>query len=490
MEYKLRILFIDVINQNVRLQDSYPHLGISYLISYLRKYINCDIDVRVINQNYIKHLKSFKPDVIALSSVTQNFKKAKEISWEIKNNNPALPILIGGVHISSLPESIDENMDIGVIGEGEETFLELIKHFRTNGSFREGIENIKGIVFRQEGIIVKTRGRERIFPLDNIPHPDRSILPNKENQLLLTSRGCPYKCAFCSSGKFWNKIRYFSSDYVLEEIEQIVKYYPIINLAIYDDLFTFNKKRLSEISSKIASREYHKKISFWCNVRANHLDKETIKYLKDMNIKGVGIGLESGSDNILKKYKSDNISVDINIKAISLCKDNGIFVHGSFMLGFPYETEEDMIKTYEFIKNSNIDKGEISVATPLPGTKFWDYAIDEKLVSNDMDWSKLAIRYIDDPPTTENFILLSSDIKKDRFLKIFYDIVSIITVKAKEYEKKWEKIQGRQINIYTLFSFLNIKKMIKDPRRGIRYIVNFILSIPDRFLILIQSNQK
>ena len=481
MKKRFKILFIDVIDHSIKFQDSYPHLGIGYLISYLQREMD-DIDILVVNSKEMKHLESFKPNVVAISSATQNYNKAKRIAKDIKDYNPACPIIIGGVHVSQLPGSIDTNMDIAVIGEGEETFSHLIKHMRDNNNFLKNLENIDGLSFWNDNQLINTQKRDVISPLDKIPHPARSKLPNSDNHILLTSRGCPYKCAFCASSHFWRNVRYFSTDYVMEEIDQILSSYPILTLFIFDDLFVFNKKRLEEISLRIVKEGYHKKVNFWCTARANHIDEESVKYLKKMNMKGVGLGLESGSDKILKMVKSDSVSVEVNKKAINLCKKNGIFVHGSFMLGCPYETESDMLKTYDFVKNSGIDKGDITVATPLPGTKFWEYALKEVIVSTNMDWSRLAYRYTDDMPTMENSLLLSKEVSKQRFLEIFKDIIPILLSKRKEYEKKWERVQGKELSFNKIFSFITLKKFIKDPLRGMRYAVSFLLNIPNRLL--------
>jgi len=482
MVNNFKILFVDVIDRRIHLQRSYPHLGIGYLVSYLHKNIG-NIDVLVINRNHLKQIKSFRPDIIALSSVTQNFTQAKEIAKSAKDCSPLLPVIAGGVHITQLPESMGKSIDIGVVGEGEKTFLELVRHMRDNKDFRNGLDAIDGLAFWRNGQLVRTRQREMILPLDDIPHPDRSVLPSRENQLLLTSRGCPYRCAFCASSFFWKKVRYFSSDYVLEEIERVVRHYPVINLTIYDDLFVFDKKRLSEISAKIVKAGYHKKINFWCLARANHIDEETLGYLKEMNVKGIGMGLESGSNRILKAIKSDNVSVEINRRAIELCKRKGIFVHGSFILGSPNETEEDMLETQDFIKNSDIDKGDISVATPLPGTDFWNYALKEQMVSNDMDWSRLSIRYLEDLPDLQNCLLLTKELSKQRFLEIFRNIASGLIERRKQYDTKWDMVQGKEINLRSFFSLLNFKKFVNDPYRGLRYAANFLLTIPSRLLM-------
>jgi radical SAM superfamily enzyme YgiQ (UPF0313 family) len=476
---KFRLLFINVIDDKIKFQSSYPSLGIGYLISYLLREIK-DIDILVIQDNFYKSFKSFKPDCVALSSVTQNFNKAKEVAKIVKEWNYHCPVVVGGIHISQLPYTLEQNMDIGVIGEGEETFLMVMKQLISSNSYPKDLCNIAGLIFRHDGQLVMTEQRKFISILDTIPHPVRSVLPHNENQLLLTSRGCPYKCTFCASSHFWQAVRYFSSDYVIEEIEHIIKHYPVLNILIFDDLFVFNLKRLEEISSEIVKKGYHKKVSFSCNARPNHITKESIEYLKRMNVKTIAMGLESGSNRILTSLKGEEISVEINKRAIDLCKENGLFVHGSFMLGCPDETEEDMFKTRDFIKNSGIDKGDISLAAALPGTQFWAYASKKGLVSNEMDWSKLAIKSADDMPQDDDFILLSDEISRQSLLNIFREIGSVLLLKRNEYEKKWDIFQGQQIRVKKIFSPKALRKAWRDPVRGWRYAKSYLGNLPSR----------
>lgn len=473
---KYKILFINAIPPGDRLQNAYPSLGIGHIISYLKSRIGDFINISVINSNRIAYLKKFRPDIVCLSSVTQNYSLAKEIASEIKKEFPSLPIILGGVHISCLPQSLSSDFNVAVIGEGEEAFADLAQQFLGQIKNPPRLGDIKGIVFWQDGKLVSTAKREMVSLLDSLPHPERKMLPGSENQLLLTSRGCPYRCAFCASGAFWKGIRYFSPGYILEEIMRIVGCYPVLNLTIYDDLFVFNKKRLAEISDLIIKNGMHKKINFWCNARANHIDEETMGYLKRMNVKGVGIGFESGSGRVLKRIKSDNVSVEINQKAINICKKNGIFVHGSFILGCPDETEEEMLETFRFIRDCGIDKGEISVATPLPGTNFWEYALQKGLVYQDMDWSRLAIHYTDNYPAKNEFILLSRQVSEKAFLNIFGLIVSELKKKLSLYEKEWGKSQGSLIKMNNLISIAYFKKFFKNPRRGLNYVKAYLLN--------------
>ena len=488
MKKPYRILCIDILNHAIAFQESYPHLGFGYIIAFLTRSMP-DIEVRVIDRDYIRHFSQFRPDLVAISSVTQNYHYAIQCAQELKKANPVTPIIIGGIHVSQLPQSLNPAFDIGVIGEGEETFLELVKHLRISPQYQKGLEKIKGITFLKDGVIIRTEPRPEITSLDLIPHPARQLLPHSEYQLLLTSRGCPYQCAFCASAHYWQKVRYFSTEYVLDEISRIIREFPVFNLFIFDDLFVFNKQRLADISEGVVRAGFHKRISFWCTARANHIDEESISLLTKMNVKGVGMGLESGSDRVLKSLKGPTVSVEINRRAIALCKKNGLFIHGSFMLGCPTETDADMRATADFVRTSGIDKGDITVATPLPGTQFWQYALREGLASDSMDWSRLAYRYTDDMPTLDNHILLSKEVSRERFVRLFREIAAVLIEKRKAYEARWSLAQGASISWPMLMSLYALKKIIRDPRRALRYFWSFIISIPVRFSVMFKNRQ-
>ena len=172
-------------------------------------------------------------------------------------------------------------------------------------------------------------------------------------------RGCPYKCTFCSSSKFWKRARFFSAKYVVNEIEHVIERYKVKDIMLWDDLFIANKKRLREIAALIKERRIDEKISFSCSVRANLVNDELCTLLKDMNVTGVTMGLESGTDRILKYLKQGNVTVGDNTSAIQTCKKYGFDVGGSFIIGSPTETREEVLTTLNFIKTSKLDRGDI-----------------------------------------------------------------------------------------------------------------------------------
>lgn len=373
-------------------------LGLGYLAAFLEHrldyrqiYLARDDSARLLAQT---------PDIVGLSSFTETFDQVIHISKMIKDAEPRVPIVVGGEHISSLPESLPPTVDIGVRGEGEETFAELMALFLKRAATPDNLARIPGIVFRHQGKLVITPPREWIMDLDQIPPPHRELLFEDDRQhwqqSLFTARGCPYKCTFCASTQFWQKTRYHSTQRVVDEIAGIVAAFPHQDLiSISDDLFPLNKKRLRDISQAIRARGLHKKVGFTCNARASVFDDEIAELLLGMNVVGVSFGFESASDRILKLLKGKTTAAE-NQRALNLCDKYGFTVVGNFMVGSSEETPADMAKTYWFVRQNNplIWRPNIAFATPYPGTEFWQEVCDRELVSGDFQqWNLLDLSF-------------------------------------------------------------------------------------------------
>ena len=391
-------------------ERSFSSLGTIYLASYLRSYGDFN-DIKILNvgQNLKPNfLKDF--DIVGISSVTQNFNIAKEIADKVKKHSNAL-VLIGGHHITGLPNNLTENMDIAILGEGEQTTLEIVQAYKKNSL---DLSKINGIAYKSNGNLKATPKRELIKPLDKIPFPARDLLPlNRETINMFTSRGCPYKCVFCSSSFFWKSVRFFSASYVVNEVLDVIAKYKPRHINFSDDLFISNKPRLRKISSLIREKKIHKETEFHCTARANLVDDETASLLKAMNMRSVSMGLESGSDRILQFLKGKSVTVEQNMRAIRILKKHGLNVSSTFIIGSPSETIQDIEKTLKFIKDSKLDGGDTYVLVPYPSTKIWDYAKEIGKVRDRMDWSRFEIYFEDH----SNRIFLSETLTREELLK-------------------------------------------------------------------------
>ncbi len=413
----MKILFINAISRReIDFNDSaiFESLGPAYLASSLRQNIDASIEFKIINDNIEEELAAFKPDIVGISSVTQNYNIAKKYAEIVKRKG--LLVIVGGIHISLLPETLDKNMDVGVVGEGEETVVDVVKLIKEGKLCPDELSKVDGVVYWDGGTIKQTPRRKLIEPLDKIPLPARDLLHISKFAHMFSSRGCPYRCSFCSSSRFWEKTRFFSAEYVVKEIEELIEKYGVEKITFHDDLFIADKKRLKELADLIVEKGIDKKISFWVQLRANLVDEETVKDLKRMNSANASLGLESGCPRTLEFLKGKSVTVEDNRNAVRLLKKYGFNVFAFFIIGAPYETREDILETLQFVKESDIDTCRVFVLTPLPSTPVWDYALKRGFVSNDMDWSRLDVNFDDNH---EKAIILSEKLTGDEIYKLY-----------------------------------------------------------------------
>lgn len=384
----MKLLLINAISPDApdRLQ---PQLGLAYLAASLRKELGNEIECKIIDNGITGTIKSFKPDIVGITSVSRNYNVAKGYAAIAKD--VGLPVIIGGVHISVLPETMTDDMDIAVIGEGEETITQLLSDYIIDGCwYKKDLHDTQGIYFKDDGIGYMTDNRDLIKPLDKISFPARDLLTIGKHTSMLTSRGCPYKCAFCSTSRHTrNQVRYHSADYVVTEMELIYRQYKPEYITIYDDLFAMDTKRVIEIQQFMSAENLIGKFSLAVNTRANFVTDELAEVLHDINVKAVAIGVESGCQKTLDYLKSGGITVEDNARAARIIKKHHMIPYCVFIIGSPDEDMDSVLQTVKFIENNKIDHYDINVLTAYPGTPVWDYALSHGLVSNDMDWSKL-----------------------------------------------------------------------------------------------------
>lgn len=411
----MRLLLVNVIDPGRQVETSLQPLGPAYLASYLRAHLD-EIEIRISHSCSERTLKAFQPDIVGLSSVTQNFHRAKRLARDCKSKGYF--VVVGGVHITLLPQNLTPDMNLGVCGEGEETLLEVIRIAKREGIQNANFQGVPGLVFRdQRGELRLTERRSQIHPLDQIPFPARDLLYKKTgNIFLISSRGCPFQCRFCSSSQFWVGSRYFSSRYVAAEVQSVLDRYRPTHISFWDDLFVTNKKRLRDIIAEMKKADVPARTTFSVTCRAESVDEELVRLLGQMNVTQATLGLESGSDRILKDLKGETASVAKNLRAVRLLDRQGIQPVGSFCIGSPQETEEDLRKTFSFIRDAPLARVGIFILTPLPGTDLWSWAKKKGKVRDDMPWENLFMDLNHNPDK----VIVAERIPRQRLERWYY----------------------------------------------------------------------
>jgi radical SAM superfamily enzyme YgiQ (UPF0313 family) len=374
---------------------SSPPLGLAYIASVLRQ----SHEVKIIDSNILNYtigdvereLRSFNPDVVGITSVTPSIYEAYKVAETAKRVSGDCKVVLGGPHASFMPRQTMEEceyIDIIVRGEGEETTRELIENIERGAPLNE----VKGITFREKNEIIDAEPRPFIKNIDDIPFPSRDLLPmplykfnGVKYTTMLTSRGCPFKCSFCSSsrlfGGYW---RGRSPENVLEEMKIVYEEYGIRNIEFMDDTFTLNQERAERICDGIIKQGWD--ISWGASSRVDTLSKKLVEKMKKAGCWIIFLGIESGSQKILDAI-GKGITLEQAKEAVKILKDAGIQVLGSFIIGFLQDTKETIKETIKFAKSLNLNYAEFSILTPYPGTPIFDYAKKHGILLTE-DWSK------------------------------------------------------------------------------------------------------
>ncbi|MFH1968568.1 MAG: radical SAM protein [bacterium] len=384
---------------------SLPPLGLTILAAVLREN-NIPVtilDAAVLGFSFdetVNEILKQDPSYLGFTTVTVSVNKAAKIAQEIKKIRPEIITLIGGPHLTAMP---DETMkmfpqfDIGVVGEGEITIIKLLESLDNGGD----IGKIPGLIYRQNGSLINTGRAELIKDLDSLPIDAWDLLPNfpqgykssvhKLGRLpttsLITSRGCPYQCRFCDNSMFGKKVRAYSAGRLIEIVKYLQKNYGVKDIFFNDDNFVMLKNRLIEFCNALHREKLD--LTWGCYGRIDNVTDETmLMMMKKAGCWRISYGLESGEQKILDFYRKNETLQQMK-KVIGWTRKAGIRSKGFFMMGNFLETEESLKKTVEFAKNLALDDFHATFLTPLPGSDIYDIA--DQYGSFDRDWDKMSM---------------------------------------------------------------------------------------------------
>lgn len=455
--------------------NNYPPLNLAELATYLIKNnikntqildLNFEIKNKLTNKDVIsdstKKILSKKPDIVAITCNAVQFPFVCELSKSLKKQKQDLPIIIGGVMASLNPtDTVNlSNCDYVVRGEGEQTLLELINSIK-NFSNKQ---NIEGISYKLNNKIVHNKNRT-LLNIEKLPIPKYSLisknLKNSNLVWLTASRGCAYKCKFCSGNTIWKYQRRKSINTIYKQLYILKTKYNIKDFVFADDCLTLNKQWLLELCKKIKPL----KMSFGCLARIDTIDNDISVALKQAGCKHIYHGIESGSPEVrelLDKQVKNNTNKYI-IDTIKSELEAGFQITASFMSAIPFETKKDIEKTYKLAKllKENGCKIQLWLLTPYKGLQLIkDYK--KQLIKIDRTKNNLQLDIFDkgqfylyrnfinkyNKYNADNYMFLPKGMKLEEFINYFHTI-----------QKKLGLLkENKQLSKKEIFVLENIKK--------------------------------
>lgn len=373
--------FIKGVNDITTIFNLMPPLGILSIAAWLEKH---GIDVEIIDGYasreshgvMVAKVIASGCSAVGFSCTTSSFLETNRIATLLKEQAPHIVTVLGGAHACTIGAPLLDSypaLDYLVIGEGENTMLELAQAGFSN------VGDIPGVAYRGvDGKGTLTSHRELIKDLDSLPFPAYHLLPNfprlyklplfsypkSPNTSIISSRGCPYACSYCDRSVFSRGFRFNSPEYILEHVAMLNRDYGIRHVFFYDDLFTFDRKRVAEFCELKARKGI--KVSYNCIARLEHVDAELLALLKGSGCWQVNFGIESGDPEVLKKHRKFYGLDEVGQKLL-MVKEAGMRVKGLFMVGLPGEDETAIRRTIDYALSLPLDEINVTKFTPFPG---------------------------------------------------------------------------------------------------------------------------
>lgn len=356
-------------------------LGILYIAAVLEQ---AGHDVAVIDAaaqrldvaGTVREVEQFRPDIIGVGSFTVTFETTKVLGRALREAFPSMPLVLGSYHVTLVPHQAmgNSDFDIGVLGEGEHTMLELVDWAQG----RRQLDDIDGIVYKKDdGQLQFTSPRKKFKDLDSLPFPARHLLPPNIYKpvpvddhafpkfAMVTSRGCPHACAFCQKSR--SGYRSHSATYVADELEHLVMEFGVRDIAFVDSLFCSNKRRVHAICDEFIRRGLHEVVSWTCSSRVEVVDRPLLEKMKAAGCWRTRFGIESGNDDVLD-FISKGITKEKIRNAITWADEVGLRPKAFLMVGHMPDTRETILETIAFAKSLPLHDVTVQINTLLPET--------------------------------------------------------------------------------------------------------------------------
>ncbi|MBN2067469.1 MAG: B12-binding domain-containing radical SAM protein, partial [Candidatus Diapherotrites archaeon] len=375
----MRVLLV---NPNITLQTYVP-LGLAYISAVLKQagHETSAFDTRISVKRNVEHdlgerIKSFKPDIVAISCREIDFERGLLVASIAKEHNAF--VIAGGPYATAAPhELISFNeIDAVCIGEAEDAFVELAERMQKG----KGFYSVKNFWFKEKGKIIRNPVRELRADIDSLPYPDWGVFMQESGKFeptFLSSRGCPFNCTYCinnllqklylGKGKY---IRFRKAENILAEVKYCVKKYNVKLVNFVDDAFTVDKKRLKEFAEGYKKEI---KVPFTIITRADMIDYATFKMLKEAGCESVAMGVESGSDFIREKVMKRRMPRETIVNAFKAAHKAGLYTYAFNIIGSPHETEKTIWETIELNREIRPGGAQVSIMAAFKGSDLYNY---------------------------------------------------------------------------------------------------------------------
>ena len=388
-----------------------PPIGLGYLASFLEKYghkvilIDCWIH-HFSNEEIFRIIRHTKPDIVGLTALTAHYEEMRELCEFISNERLRDPnisqflLMIGGIHVTALPEVslLECKADLAVLGEGENTLLELIEAVVQS----QDPYKIDGIAYIKNNTLKMNKPRDLIKNLDELPFPAWHLMPISHYPQdphghdykrtpfapILTTRGCPFSCTYCASTNFWRRtIRYRSPKNVVDEIEYLIQKFGVREIHVWDDNLTLSKQHILGICHEIIRRKLDVTIKCPNGIRIDSLDNEILMWMRQAGFYHMILAIESGSQHVLNQVQK-KLDLDKVPRIARLAKKYGFIIKGFFILGLPGETISSAIETIKFSKKIGLNFAAFFIAQPLPGSQLFTEWVHKKKITQ-IKWDEI-----------------------------------------------------------------------------------------------------
>ncbi|HHT9158609.1 MAG TPA: B12-binding domain-containing radical SAM protein [Candidatus Brocadiaceae bacterium] len=359
------------------------------------------LPLKLNNNDLASEIAKKSPKYVGITACSIDIYGAFDFASKLKSIRPDIVTILGGAHITAVPRETMErfpSFDIGVIGEGEDTIIDLLDSLEEKNSKK--LSDVNGIIYRDAGNISVTNPLRSIVDMDSLPLPAWDLLPNINKHFfappwtmhsgktvtIITSRGCPYQCIYCDRKIFGNKVRFHSAEYVKDMIKTLHFKYGILHFRIADDNFIVNKKRLREICDLL--RKENIKVTWSCLARVDSIDSENLALMKKAGCWSIAFGIETGSQKI-HDFEKKKVTLEKIESAVKLTRKAGIRTIGFNIIGHPLETIETIKETINFNKKIKIDDFKTQFMVPFPGSEL--YQIAEQYGTFNKDWKSMSV---------------------------------------------------------------------------------------------------